>query len=51
MLQSSDDISSGSGGFFGTPLSKRKSQEDQDNSLEDQHSVNKKHSQKKVKGE
>ncbi|XP_056864413.1 replication protein A 70 kDa DNA-binding subunit B-like [Raphanus sativus] len=40
MLQSSDDISSGSGGLSGTPLSKRKSQDEQQSSLEDQHSVN-----------
>ncbi|KAF8050436.1 hypothetical protein N665_1965s0002 [Sinapis alba] len=51
MLQSSDDISTGSGGFSGTPLSKRKSEEDQESSLDDQHSVSKKLAQKKVKGE
>ncbi|KAF2590735.1 hypothetical protein F2Q70_00037943 [Brassica cretica] len=51
MLESADDISSGSGGFSGTPLSKRKSQQDEDSCLEDQHSVNKKLSQKKLKGE
>ncbi|XP_056841710.1 uncharacterized protein LOC108831412 [Raphanus sativus] len=39
MLQSSDDISSGSGGLSGTPLSKRKSQDEQQSSLEDQHSI------------
>ncbi|XP_056851575.1 uncharacterized protein LOC108829315 [Raphanus sativus] len=51
MLQSSDDISSGSGGLSGTPLSKRKSQDEQQSSLDDQHSVNKKLFLKKVKGE
>ncbi|XP_056862271.1 uncharacterized protein LOC108820099 [Raphanus sativus] len=51
MLQSSYDISSGSGGLSGTPLSKRKSQDEQQSSLEDQHSVNKKLFLKKVKGE
>ncbi|XP_018458754.2 uncharacterized protein LOC108829633 [Raphanus sativus] len=51
MLHSSDDISSGSGGLSGTPLSKRKSQDEQESSLEDQHSVNKKLFLKKVKGE
>ncbi|KAG5415593.1 hypothetical protein IGI04_003160 [Brassica rapa subsp. trilocularis] len=51
MLESADDISSGSGGFTATPLSKRKSEQDEDSCLEDQHSVNKKLSQKKLKGE
>ncbi|CAF1721127.1 unnamed protein product [Brassica napus] len=51
MLESADDISSGSGGFTATPLSKRKSEQDDDSYLEDQHSVNKKLSQKKLKGE
>ncbi|CAN6882975.1 unnamed protein product, partial [Brassica oleracea] len=51
MLESADDISSGSGGFTATPLSKRKSEQDDDSCLEDQHSVNKKLSQKKLKGE
>ncbi|CAF1786065.1 BnaCnng29420D [Brassica napus] len=51
MLESTDDISSGSGGFTATPLSKRKSEQDEDSCLEDQHSVNKKLSQKKFKGE
>lgn len=51
MLESADDIFSGSSGFSETPLSKRKIKQDEDNCLEDQHSVNKKHSQKKVKGE
>ncbi|CDY44823.1 BnaCnng11790D [Brassica napus] len=51
MLESADDISSGSGGFTGTPMSKRKSEQDEDSCLEDQHSVNKKLSQKKLKGE
>ncbi|KAF8082317.1 hypothetical protein N665_0834s0008 [Sinapis alba] len=51
MLQSSDEISDGSGGSSGTPLAKRKSQEDQDNDVEDQLSVNKKHFLKKLKGE
>ncbi|CDY20548.1 BnaC07g12150D [Brassica napus] len=51
MLESADDISSGSGGFTATPLSKRKSEQDEDSSLEVQHSVNKKPSQKKLKGE
>ncbi|KAF3588506.1 hypothetical protein F2Q69_00028748 [Brassica cretica] len=51
MLESADDISSGSGGFTATPLSKRKSEQDEDSSLEVQHSVNKKLSQKKLKGE
>ncbi|KAL0733829.1 hypothetical protein Bca4012_010039 [Brassica carinata] len=51
MLQSSEDIFSGSAGFLGTPLPKRKSQEDQESTLEDQHSVNRKLAQKKVKGE
>ncbi|KAG2272025.1 hypothetical protein Bca52824_066580 [Brassica carinata] len=51
MLESVDDISSGSGGFTATPLSKRKSEQDDDSCLEDQHSVNKKLSQKKLKGE
>ena len=46
MLESADDISSGSGGFTATPLSKRKSEQDEDSCLEDQHSVN-----KKLKGE
>ncbi|CAN6891894.1 unnamed protein product, partial [Brassica oleracea] len=50
MLESADDISSGSGGFTATPLSKRKSEQDEDSCLEDQHSVNKKLSQKKLKG-
>ncbi|KAL0853926.1 hypothetical protein Bca101_059078 [Brassica carinata] len=45
------DISSGSACFSGTPLSKIKSQEDQESTLEDQHSVNRKLAQKKVKGE
>ncbi|CAH8392666.1 unnamed protein product [Eruca vesicaria subsp. sativa] len=47
----SDVISFGSGEFSVTPLSKRKNQEDHDTSLEDQHSVSKKPSQKKIKGE
>ncbi|KAL0815899.1 hypothetical protein Bca101_072343 [Brassica carinata] len=51
MLESADDISSGSGGFTATPLSKRKSEQDEDSCLKDQHSVNKKLSQKKFKGE
>ncbi|CDY23661.1 BnaA05g17680D [Brassica napus] len=51
MLESADDISSGSGGFTATPLSKRKNEQDDDSCLEDQHSVNKKLSQKKLKGE
>lgn len=51
MLESADDISSGSVGFTATPLSKRKSEQDDDSCLEDQHSVNKKLSQKKLKGE
>ncbi|CDY24890.1 BnaA03g59940D [Brassica napus] len=51
MLESADDISSGSGGFTATPLSKRKSEQDDDSCLEDQHSVNNKLSQKKLKGE
>ncbi|CAN6842547.1 unnamed protein product [Brassica oleracea] len=51
MLESADDISSGSGGFTATPFSKRKSEQDEDSCLEDQHSVNKKLSQKKLKGE
>ncbi|WZZ77682.1 hypothetical protein YC2023_098254 [Brassica napus] len=51
MLESADDISSGSGGFTATPLSKRKSEQDEDSCLEDQHSVNKKLSQKKLKGD
>ncbi|KAL0864902.1 hypothetical protein Bca101_044020 [Brassica carinata] len=51
MLQNSDDISSGSGDFSMTPMSKRKSQEDHDINLEDQHSVSNKPSQKKIKGE
>ncbi|CAN7046817.1 unnamed protein product [Brassica oleracea var. botrytis] len=51
ILESADDISSGSGGFTATPLSKRKSEQDEDSCLEDQHSVNKKLSQKKFKGE
>ncbi|WZY78113.1 hypothetical protein YC2023_024497 [Brassica napus] len=51
MLESADDISSGSGGFTATHLSKRKSEQDDDSCLEDQHSVNKKLSQKKLKGE
>ncbi|KAG2330338.1 hypothetical protein Bca52824_001518 [Brassica carinata] len=51
MLQSSDDISSGSGGVSGTPLSKRKSKDGEESSREDQHSVNKQLAQKKVKGE
>ncbi|CAG7870262.1 unnamed protein product, partial [Brassica rapa] len=51
MLQSLDNISDGSGGSSGTPFSKRKSQEDQDNDVEDQLSVRKKRSQKKLKGE
>uniref|UniRef100_A0A0D3AW70 Replication factor A C-terminal domain-containing protein n=1 Tax=Brassica oleracea var. oleracea TaxID=109376 RepID=A0A0D3AW70_BRAOL len=51
MLESADDISSGSSGFSGTPLSKRKSEQDEDSCLEDQHSVNKKLSQKNLKGE
>ncbi|KAG2270121.1 hypothetical protein Bca52824_064676 [Brassica carinata] len=46
MLESADDISSSSGGFTATPLSKRKSEQDEDSCLEDQHSVN-----KKLKGE
>nr|VDD29930.1 unnamed protein product [Brassica oleracea] len=50
MLESADDISSGSVGFTATPLSKRKSEQDDDSCLEDQHSVNKKLSQKKLKG-
>ncbi|CAH8381051.1 unnamed protein product [Eruca vesicaria subsp. sativa] len=52
--ENSDAISFGSGEFSVTPLSKRKSQEDRedhDTSLEDQHSVSKKPSQKKIKGE
>ncbi|CAF2162263.1 unnamed protein product [Brassica napus] len=51
MLESAYDISSGSGGFTATPLSKRKSRQNDDSCLEDQHSVNKKLSQKKLKGE
>ncbi|XP_048612844.1 uncharacterized protein LOC106444770 [Brassica napus] len=51
MLESAYDISSGSGGFTATPLSKRKSEQDDESYLEDQHSVNKKLSQKKLKGE
>ncbi|CAF2150191.1 unnamed protein product [Brassica napus] len=51
MLESAYDISSGSGGFTATPLSKRKSEQDDESCLEDQHSVNKKLSQKKLKGE
>uniref|UniRef100_A0A0D3D0M7 Replication factor A C-terminal domain-containing protein n=2 Tax=Brassica oleracea var. oleracea TaxID=109376 RepID=A0A0D3D0M7_BRAOL len=51
MLESADDIFSGSGGFSETPLSKRKIKQDEDNCLEDQHSVNKKLAQKKLKGE
>ncbi|KAL0733160.1 hypothetical protein Bca4012_009370 [Brassica carinata] len=51
MLQNSDDISSGSVDFSMTLLSKRKSQEDHDINLEDQHSVSNKPSQKKIKGE
>ncbi|CAN6987774.1 unnamed protein product, partial [Brassica rapa subsp. trilocularis] len=51
MLESAYDISSGSGGFTATPLSKRKSKQDDESCLEDQHSVNKKLSQKKLKGE
>ncbi|CAN6844355.1 unnamed protein product [Brassica oleracea] len=51
MLESADDISFGSVGFTATPLSKRKSEQDDDSCLEDQHSVNKKLSQKKLKGE
>ncbi|KAL0807772.1 hypothetical protein Bca101_100264 [Brassica carinata] len=51
MLESADDIFSGSGGYSETPLSKRKSEQDEDNCLEDQHSVNKKLAQKKLKGE
>ncbi|CAH8388240.1 unnamed protein product, partial [Eruca vesicaria subsp. sativa] len=47
----SDVISFGSGEFSVTPLSIRKSQKDHDTSLEDQHSVSKKPSQKKIKGE
>ncbi|KAF8100026.1 hypothetical protein N665_0232s0002 [Sinapis alba] len=50
MLQSSDEISDGSGGSSGTPLAKRKSQEDQDNDVEDQLSVNKETFSKETQG-
>ncbi|CAF2083757.1 BnaA06g11940D [Brassica napus] len=51
MLESADDISSGSGGFTATPLSKRKSEQDDESCLGDQQSIGKKLSQKKLKGE
>ncbi|XP_018464346.1 replication protein A 70 kDa DNA-binding subunit B-like [Raphanus sativus] len=51
MLQNSDDISSASGDLSVTPLSKRKSEEEHAISPMEQHSVTKKQSRKKIKGE
>nr|VDD60056.1 unnamed protein product [Brassica oleracea] len=51
MLLASDEISDGFGGSSATPVSKRKSKEEEDNAVEDQPSVKKKQGQKKIKGE
>lgn len=49
MMQSSEEIFGDSCGSSATTLSKRKSQEERDNDVEDQLFVNKKHSKKSRK--
>ncbi|KAF3518408.1 hypothetical protein DY000_02058965 [Brassica cretica] len=51
MLLASYEISDGSGGSSATHVSKRKSNGEEDNDVEDQLSVKKKQGQKKIKGE